>query len=87
MAQPAQPRTAVTRLTGKLSQCTGCGEVFGGLRAFDEHRVWRGDRRVCLDPAELGYAILNSPNGTRWGEPVDPAFTAMLRSKESHQAT
>lgn len=63
-----EPRTHVTRLSGRLSQCTGCGEVFSSISAFDKHRAWQDGRRICRDPAALGMVITSSTNGTRWGE-------------------
>lgn|GEM_PF-6023405 len=34
----------------KTGQCSDCGEVFYGERAFDRHRRDAGDDRVCIDP-------------------------------------
>ena len=30
-------------------RCSACGEYFGGVRAFDDHRVGPADDRACLD--------------------------------------
>jgi hypothetical protein len=33
--------------------CRGCGEFFGGVRAFDRHRQGPANARNCADPASL----------------------------------
>ena len=34
-------------------QCAACGEYFGGVYAFDLHRVGPGHDRACLPPAAM----------------------------------
>ena len=34
-------------------QCAACGEYFGGVRAFEVHRVGPTDDRACLAPAGM----------------------------------
>lgn len=57
----------------RLCQCTSCGEFFGGLSAFDAHRVRvnpeRPFPRRCLAPDEMGDGDLRPhfrADGTLW---------------------
>lgn len=34
-------------------KCAECGRYFGGVRAFDLHRVGPANARSCADPARL----------------------------------
>jgi hypothetical protein len=34
-------------------KCTACGEYFGGVGAFDLHRVGAGADRACLAPSAV----------------------------------
>lgn len=77
MSDTAQPRTAVTRLTGRTSQCTGCGEVFNSLSAFDAHRRWRGSARACLDPSDCGLVIGERKTGTVWKAPAKGIYAGL----------
>lgn len=87
MTDTAQPRTAVTQLNGRVSQCTGCGEVFGGVAAFDRHRARRAGRRVCLDPVDCGLVILSNAKGTRWGEPMTEEGQARIQDAAQARPT
>lgn len=37
----------------RLNQCAGCHHVFGGMRAFDMHRL----NFKCQDPASIGLVV------------------------------
>lgn len=77
---PATPQTAVTRLTGRLSQCTGCGEVFSCTTAFDSHRAWHTGQRVCLNPAANGLIIGQRKAGTFWKAPASEDMARFTQS-------
>ncbi len=34
-------------------RCAACGEYFGGVSAFDLHRVGAAEDRACLPPAQV----------------------------------
>lgn len=53
-------------VTHSRCKCSGCGEFFSGLTAFDKHR--RGG--VCADPEYIGLEIKSGPGGTWWGYPA-----------------
>lgn len=59
------------RLTGKRSQCTGCGEVFSTEANFDKHRrgKFQPDERHCVDPESIGLEIKTCATGTYWAMP------------------
>ena len=37
----------------RFCQCAACGRYFGGVAAFDMHRVGPMNNRKCADPASL----------------------------------
>lgn len=71
----------MTRTTYKLKiggnarcRCSVCGEVFGGLKAFDAHRIGDWDNRRCIDMSEgdtipagsVNFNLMSSGRGTYW---------------------
>jgi hypothetical protein len=38
-------------------QCRQCGEVFNSLGAFDAHHTGPMERRMCLNPEEIGMHV------------------------------
>lgn len=46
--------------------CAGCCRTFGGLSGFDSHRKNDGDRRICMNPTEVG--LTQSKPGV-WSRP------------------
>ncbi|NNC22968.1 hypothetical protein HKX42_03820 [Salinisphaera sp. USBA-960] len=74
-----QPQTYVTRFTGRVAQCTGCGEVFSSTTTFDAHRAWRTGRRVCLDPADCGLVIGQRSTGTFWKGRPDARLARLIQ--------
>ena len=54
----------------------GCGQTFGGLTAFDEHR--KGDAR-CWDPKALGME--RNANGL-WGHPLPEGVSLPIRQRK-----
>ncbi len=67
-------------------ECAACGERFGGVSAFDLHRVGRHgvsegvDRRRCMAPAEMLAAGL-SLNSHGWGRPYSTPRTLRIGAK------
>lgn len=37
-----------------MNMCTGCGQDFGSLSAFDHHQRWVNGTLTCRDPAASG---------------------------------
>jgi hypothetical protein len=57
-------RNPTRKLTATRCQCSGCGEYFNSLRAFDRHRIGgfanSGLQRRCLTSLEMrlrGYSV------------------------------
>jgi hypothetical protein len=45
--------SSLLRPGSRVCQCAACGRYFGGVAAFDLHRVGPAERRVCADPASI----------------------------------
>jgi hypothetical protein len=41
------------KLGSRRCQCAACGQYFGGVSGFDEHRVGKHPSRRCLTPQEM----------------------------------
>ena len=46
--------------------CSGCGAYFGGVRAFDMHRVGVHPERVCLDESSMAEKGLHKDGKGYW---------------------
>lgn len=55
-------------VTASQFHCGACHQTFGGLRAFDRHRVGHVNNRRCLAPQDLG---LEHRHGA-WRQPMTP---------------
>jgi hypothetical protein len=57
-------------------ECAGCGELFGGVEAFDRHQQPAG---TCHPPGNRG--LVRAPDG-RWGTgPMSPEALSRLRGR------
>lgn len=55
------------QLTGQMSQCRTCGEVFNSTAAFDKHRIGRhGIDRRCMTEAEMREAGMDHNRRGLW---------------------
>ncbi len=55
---PRRPLTRSLLPDSTLCGCRSCGEVFSGVRAFDDHRnQGRGRERACRWPFEIGLVL------------------------------
>lgn len=74
------------RLGGRSCECSGCGERFGGVEAFELHRTGKPavaegpERRRCMTGDEMRRAGLSA--GSRgWGRPYGTPGTSRIGGK------
>jgi len=56
----------VKTLHGRQCRCTGCGERFNSIAAFDRHRIGTGGERRCMTPDEMRAAGMRRNRLGRW---------------------
>lgn len=44
------------KLTGNRCLCSGCGEYFNSVGAFEKHRTGSAENRVCKPPESIGMS-------------------------------
>lgn len=66
-------------------QCPHCRRRFGGDQTERRHRVIRGDRYVCLSPAELVGRGFTVDRFSVWHRGVDPNQGSLLTSSDTPQ--
>ena len=71
------------KLTGNRCLCSGCGEYFNSVSAFDMHRSGPADARVCRQPGEAGMVRNEAGYWITCAMPTKPAFLARTRRQES----
>ena len=49
--------------------CRACGEVFGGVRGFDKHRIGDADSRACATPPAMRKMGLEISSRGFWSLP------------------
>ncbi len=55
------------KLTGRMCECTACGQVFNSEAGFNKHRVGtHGIDRHCLTPEEMVLAGMALNARMRW---------------------
>lgn len=92
MTTPYTPDRAQTQLDIQIGsnfcKCPSCGEFFSGANGFDHHRA--GDHaagtRHCVNPAEVGMKIIQSPRGTLWVDESVPD-DSLLKAQATARAT
>lgn len=50
-------------LANYVEVCAACHRNFSSTKAGDKHRATRGERRVCLDPSEIGLELTVNRHG------------------------
>jgi hypothetical protein len=70
--QKEHPNLLAGEHHGATSECAECGEVFCGVKPFDEHRVGEhglltgATRRRCLRPTEMAVKGMTRCGRGRW---------------------
>lgn len=79
-----------------MTLCTTCGQEFGGVHAFDAHRVGshaycfsleRPDGRRCLTPAEMLARGWERNSRGRWSLPCSLALSKATAAARKAQRT
>jgi hypothetical protein len=68
-----------------MNFCRTCSEDFGGVSAFDAHRVgtYYPDTRRCLDDGEMLAKHWRQDSRGRWRRPVDRVGALRIRQSRS----
>lgn len=61
------------KLTGNRCLCSGCGEIFNSVGAFEMHRVGKGRERRCERPESVGMVKNGAGFWITGKMPVRPA--------------
>ena len=62
-----------------VCECGRCGERFGGLRAFDDHRSGPMELRTCLSPSAMQHRGYERDERGYWGRSMGAGVSAILR--------